>query len=675
MSINLLRRIGASGVLLLLVISTFAQNSGFDVSRMDTSVEACTNFYQYTNGNWLKKAEIPAAFSSWGTWDILITRTRENSRDLLEAAMKNKQAAKGSSEQLIGDYYAACMDEAAIEKAGIKPLKPFFKSIDKIKDARDLQAVIADFHRAGIPSLFQFVAYLDEENSSINIANAYQAGLTLPNREYYTKDDAKSKEIREKYVANTARIFELVGDTPAKAKANADTIMKIEMRLALASKTPVELREPQNYYNKMTVVKASELMPNFNWNDYAAKLGTPKFTEINLGEPDFFREVSKMLAEVSINDWKTYLRWNVVINFSDRLTKAIDDAQFDFYGKTLNGTTEQFPRWRRCTRNTANSLGEALGEQYVKKNFTPEAKKRMDDLITNLFAAYRERINKLDWMTDATRKQALEKLNMIQRKIGYPDKMRGYAGLIIDGKSFFNNTVSVNRFLTVRDLKDIGMPPDKTRWNTTASTVNAYYNSNYNDITFPAAILQPPFFDFKADDAINYGAIGAVIGHELTHGFDDSGSRYDGAGNLKMWWTPDDRKKFEEKADCVTKQFSGYEVEKDLFINGELTLGENLADLGGLSIAYDAFQKSMEGKPRPANINGFTPEQRFFLGWGQVWAENERPEYKRLLVQSDPHSIPEFRVNGPLSNMPQFAEAFACKVGDKMVSQKPCGVW
>jgi putative endopeptidase len=665
MSINLLRRIGASGVLLLLVVSTFAQNSGFDVSRMDTSIEACTNFYQYTNGNWLKKAEIPAAFSSWGTWDILVTRTRENSRDLLEAAMKNKQAAKGSSEQLIGDYYAACMDEAAIEKAGITPLKPFFKSIDRIKNVRDLQAVIADMHRTGVPSLFQFVAYLDEENSSINIANAYQAGLTLPNREYYTKDDAKSKEIREKYVANTARIFELVGDTPAQAKANADTIMKIEMRLALASKTPVELREPQNYYNKMTVAKASELMPNFNWNDYAAKLGTPKFTEINLGEPDFFKEVSKMLTEVSIADWKTYLRWNVVINFSDRLTKAIDDAQFDFYGKTLNGTTEQFPRWRRCTRNTANSLGEALGEQYVKKNFTADAKKRMDELITNLFAAYRERINKLDWMTDATRKQALEKLNMIQRKIGYPDKMRGYAGLSIDGKSFFNNTVSVNRFLTVRDLKDIGTPPDKTRWNTTASTVNAYYNSNYNDITFPAAILQPPFFDFKADDAINYGAIGAVIGHELTHGFDDSGSRYDGAGNLKMWWTPDDRKKFEEKADCVTKQFSGYEVEKDLFINGELTLGENLADLGGLSIAYDAFQKSMEGKPRPANINGFTPEQRFFLGWGQVWAEN----------QSDPHSIPEFRVNGPLSNMPQFAEAFACKVGDKMVSQKQCNVW
>jgi len=675
MSINLLRRIGASGVLLLLVVATFAQNSGFDVSRMDTSVEACTNFYQYTNGNWLKKAEIPAAFSSWGTWDILITRTRENSRDLLEAAMKNKQAAKGSSEQLIGDYYAACMDEAAIEKAGITPLKPFFKSIKKIKNARDLQAVIAEFHRTGVPSLFQFVAYLDEENSSINIANAYQAGLTLPNREYYTKDDAKSKEIREKYVANTARIFELVGDTPAQAKANADTIMKIEMRLALASKTPVELREPQNYYNKMTVAKASELMPNFNWNDYAAKLGTPKFTEINLGEPDFFKEVSKMMTEVSLADWKTYLRWNVVINFSDRLTKAIDDAQFDFYGKTLSGTTEQFPRWRRCTRNTANSLGEALGEQYVKKNFTADAKKRMDDLITNLFAAYRERINKLDWMTDATRKQALEKLNMIQRKIGYPEKMRGYAGLSIDGKSFFKNTVSVNRFLTVRDLKDIGMPPDKTRWNTTASTVNAYYNSNYNDITFPAAILQPPFFDFKADDAINYGAIGAVIGHELTHGFDDSGSRYDGAGNLKMWWTPDDRKKFEEKADCVTKQFSGYEVEKDLFINGELTLGENLADLGGLSIAYDAFKKSLEGKPRPANINGFTPEQRFFLGWGQVWSENDRPEYKRLLVQSDPHSISEFRVNGPLSNMPQFAEAFACKVGDKMVSQKQCNVW
>jgi putative endopeptidase len=673
--INLLRRIGASGVLLLLAISTFAQNSGFDISRMDTSVEACANFYQYTNGKWLKNTEIPAAFPSWGTWDILVTRTRENSRDLLEAATKNKQAAKGSSEQLIGDYYATCMDLDAIEKAGTKPLEPYFKQINAIKNAKDLQAQIAKLQRVGVGTLFQFAAYLDEANSSMNIANVYQNGLGLPNKDYYTNTDDKSKETREKYVAHVAKMFELLGDQPEQAKANADTIMKIEMRLALASNTPVELREPQNYYNKMSLADAKKIMPNFDWQAYAKNLGTPQFTEINLGEPNFFREADKMLTDVSVGDWKTYLRWNVVNSFAGRLTKAFDDEDFNFNGKVLNGTTEQMPRWRRCTRSTDNSLGEALGEQYVKKNFTPDMKKRMDELIDNLFASYREHISKLDWMSETTRKQAFAKLDMIQRKIGYPNKMRGYAGLSLDRKSYFDNQMRINEFVITRDLQDIGKAPDKMRWNTTAATVNAYYNSNYNDITFPAAILQPPFFDFKADDAINYGAIGAVIGHELTHGFDDSGSRYDGAGNLKMWWTDADRKQFEEKADCVTKQFSGYEVEKDLFINGGLTLGENLADLGGLSIAYDAFMKSLEGKPRPASIDGFTAEQRFFLGWGQVWSENERPEYKRLLVQSDPHSIPEFRVNGPLSNMPQFAQAFACKVGDKMVSQKPCKVW
>ena len=673
---NTLRKFGAGAVLLvLLAAAAAAQNSGFDISRVDESVEACTNFYQYTNGNWLKKAEIPAAFPSWGTWDILITRTRENSRDILDAAMKNQKAAKGSSEQLTGDYYAACMDLDAIEAAGTKPLDPYFKSIDRIKDAKGLQAEIAALHQVGFPALFSFFAYLDEKNSSMNIANAYQGGLSLPTSEYYTKTDDKSKEVRDKFLAHVARMFELLGDKPEVARTNAATIMRIEMRLAKASKTPVELREPDNYYHKISVAEADKLMPNFSWTTYAARLGTPKFADINVGQPDFFREAGRMMSEVPISDWKTYLRWNVLNNSAGRLPKRFDDQDFEFYGKTLNGTTEQQPRWRRCTRATDNSLGEALGEQYIKKHFTPEAKKRMDDLITNLFAAYRERMNKLDWMTDATRKQALEKLGAIQRKIGYPDKLRGYAGLKLGRKSYFDNQVRINRFLNARDLRDIGNPPDKTRWNTTAATVNAYYNSNYNDITFPAAILQPPFFDFKADDALNYGAIGAVIGHELTHGFDDSGSQYDASGNLKMWWTDDDRKKFEEKAGCVTTQFSGYEVEKDLFINGKLTLGENLADLGGLTIAYDAFQKSMEGKPRPAKIDGYTAEQRFFLGWGQVWAEKDRPEYARLLVQSDPHSIPVFRVNGPLSNMPQFAEAFSCKVGDKMVSQKQCKIW
>ena len=662
-------------LVLILSVSIFAQSSGFDITRMDTSVEACENFYKHANGNWLKKTEIPAAFPSWGTWDILITRNREKSRDILETLSKDTSLAKGSTGQLIGDFYASCMDESAIDAAGAKPLEPFFAQISKVKDVKTLRETLAMLHRSGSGPLFGFFGYLDEKDSSINIANVYQGGLSLPNSEYYTKTDEKSVELRTKFVVHVARMFSLLGEDDATARKNADTVMAFETRLAKASKNPVELREPENYYHKMTVAEADKLMPGFDWSAYAAKLGAPKFTSMNIGQPDFFAEAGKMLSNVPMNDWQTYLRWMAVNNFSPRMAKAFETADFDFFSKTLSGTTEQLPRWRRCARNTDNYLGEALGQEFVKTNYTPEAKKRMDELIDNLFAAYRVHIDKLDWMSAETRKAAHAKLNAIRRKIGYPEKPRGYTGLNIDRKSYFENSTAITAFATVRDLQDIGKAPDKARWGTTAAVVNAYYNSNYNDITFPAGILQPPFFDFKADDAINYGAIGVVIGHELTHGFDDSGSRYDGDGNLKMWWTDADRKQFEERADCVTTQFSGYEAEKDLFVNGKLTLGENLADLGGMSISYDAFKKSMEGKPRPANIDGMTPEQRFFLGWAQVWAEKDRPEYLRLIVQSDPHSPAEFRVNGPLSNMPEFAQAYACKLPSKMIRQKQCKIW
>ncbi|MEP7214082.1 MAG: M13 family metallopeptidase [Acidobacteriota bacterium] len=669
------RRLSAFLIVLLIASWSFSQSSGFDVSRMDKTADACNDFYQYVNGNWLKTTEIPAAFPSWGGFDILQTRNREVSRDILEAAMKNTKAAKGSDEQLIGDYYAACMDTAAIEKAGAAPLAPYLKEIDAIHDARSLTDVIAGLHRRGVPVLFAFGPYVDQKDSSMTIANAFQGGLSLPNRDYYTNTDEKSKEVREKFVAYAAQMFELLGDTPEQAKAHADTIMKMETRLALASKTPVEMRDPANYYTMLPVADADKSTPNFSWTNYSAKLGTPKFTKMNLAEPDFFKVAGKMIADVPINDWKTYLKWTVINSFAPRLSSKFDDANFNFYGKTLSGTPEQQPRWRRCTRAADGAVGEALGQEFVKRSFTPEAKARMDTLITNLFASYREHISKLDWMSDATREQAYAKLAAISRKIGYPEKLRGYKGLKIDRSSYLANTISADEFSTVRDLRDIGNPPDRTRWGMTTPTVNAYYNPSYNEIVFPAGILQPPFFDGKADDALNYGGIGMVIGHELTHGFDDQGSKYDAAGNLKMWWTDDDRKKFDEKANCVSTQFSGYEVDKDLFLNGKLTLGENLADLGGLAIAYDAFKKSMEGKPRPANIDGFTPEQRFFLGFAQAWSEKARPEYERLNVQSDSHSMPRFRVNGPLSMMPQFAEAFACEVDSKMVDKRQCRVW
>ncbi|HEX3101027.1 MAG TPA: M13 family metallopeptidase [Pyrinomonadaceae bacterium] len=671
---SIFNRAACAGVIFSFCLSAFAQ-SGFDLRRMDSSVDACDDFYRHANGGWLKTAEIPAAFPSWGTWDILGTHLREVSRDLLQDAMKDTGAAKGTSAQLIGDFYASCMDEAAIEAAGAKPLDPYFKRIDAIHDVESLKDEMAKLGRVGVQAAFAVQAYPDQKDSTTNIANAFQGGLSLPNSDYYTKTDAKSQELRDKFVAHLARMFGLLGDDAATAKANADTVMKLEMRFAKASKNPVELRDPANYYNLMTVAQADKLMPGFSWDKYGAALGTPKFTKISIGEPDFFKEAAKMINEVPLAEWKTYLRWNLINAAASNLSKKFDDANFDFFSKTLNGVTEQLPRWRRCTRDTDNSLGEALGEEFVKKNFSPAAKKRMDELIDNLFAAYREHINKVDWMSDATRKQALIKLEAIKRKIGYPSKLRGYAGLQIDRKSYFDNSVRIGEFLTVRNLKDIGTPLDPTRWGMTAATLNASYNPNFNDITFPAGILQPPFFDFKADDAVNYGSIGIVIGHEMTHGFDDQGSQYDAAGNLKMWWTADDKKKFDEKANCVTKQFNGYEVSPGLNINGELTLGENLADLGGMAIAYDAFKKAMEGKPRPANIDGMTPEQRFFLGWAQVWAEKDRPEYERLIVQSDPHSLSAFRVNGPLSNFPQFAEAYQCKTGSKMVRDDRCKVW
>lgn len=659
---------------LLLTGSIFAQSSAFDIGRMDPSIEACNNFYRYANGTWLKKTEIPAAFPSWGTWDILVTRNREKSREILETAMKEK-LAPGTSRQLIGDYYASCMDEAAIEAAGIKPLDPFFKEIDSIKDIAGLRNAIAMLHKAGSGPLFAFYSYLDDKDSTINIANVYQGGLGLPNSDYYIKTDEKSVELRGKYVAHVARMLGLVGEDAATAKAHADSVMAFETRLAKASTSPVDQRDPVKNYHKMTVADADKLTPGWNWSAYATKMGAPKFTAINIAQPDFIKETGKMMSDTPMAEWKTYLRWFAVNNFAPRLNKTLEKADFDFFSTTLSGTTEQIPRWRRCTRNTDNSLGEALGDEFVKTNFTPAAKKRMNELIDNLFAAYREHINKNEWMGEATRKEALNKLSAIRRKIGYPEKMRGYAGLKIDKGSYFENVSRLTEFLTTRELQDIGKAPDKSRWGTTAAVVNAYYNPNYNDITFPAGILQPPFFDFQADDAINYGAIGVVIGHELTHGFDDSGSQYDGDGNQKMWWTEPDRKQFEERANCVTEQFNGYEVEKDLFVNGKLTLGENIADLGGMAIAFDAFKKSMEGKPRPANIDGFSPEQRFFLGWAQVWAENDRPEYLRLIVQSDPHSPAEFRVNGPTANFPAFAEAYGCKTGTKMVRSKQCKIW
>lgn len=654
-------------------MTTLAQTKAFDTSRMDTSADACENFFDYANGTWVKNTPIPPAFSRWGTFNELNDNNQAVLREILDNAVKTK-SAKGSDAQLSGDLYASCMDEAAIEKADSKPLQPHFMRIAKIKTINELKTAIAEFHAMGAGMFFGFGGGADAKDSTKNIANANQGGLSLPNKEFYTKDDPKSKETREKFVQYMTNMFKLLGDSPDQAAANANTVMKIQNRLAMASKAPVELRDPDKRYNKMSVADANKLTPNFSWNDYFKVRGVPAINDLNIGMPDFFKEFDKMLTDTNVEDLKTYMRFMIVNGSAARLSKRFVDENFDFYSRYLSGTKEQQPRWKRCVAFVDGSVGEALGMEYVKKTFTPQAQKRMDELITNVFAAFRERIDKLAWMSAETKKEAHKKLNAFRRKIGYPEKLQGYKGLKVDRKSYFDNGMRLAKFAIGKNISEINTPVDKSRWGMSPPTVNAYYSPAFNEIVFPAGILQPPFFNANADDAINYGAIGAVIGHEISHGFDDSGSKFDADGNVKMWWTADDRKKFEDRANCVVEQFNGYEVQPGLNINGRLALGENIGDLGGLAVAFDAFKKSPQGKSSE-KIDGFTPEQRFFLGWAQVWAIKFTPEAMRQQILTGPHSPGPWRVIGPLSNMSQFANAFGCKAGNKMVRTKPCEIW
>jgi putative endopeptidase len=641
---------------------------------MDRSADACDDFFQFANGTWVKNTEIPPSQSRWGSFSILAESNRDVLHDILENAAKQK-AARGSNTQLIGDFYASCMNEAAIESAGTKPIDVYMKKIAAIRTADDAKRQIALMHKAGIPALFRFNGGPDAKNSNIVIVNSGQAGLSLPNRDYYTKEDAKSVEIRGKFVDYMTNMFKLVGESPESAAANAKTVMEIQTRLAKASTAPADLRDPDKNYNKIALTEAQAVIPNFSLTDYMKTRGMPAVAEINFSQPNFFREVNSMLTDIPVENWKAYLRWMVVNSLANALPKAFVDENFNFQGRVLAGTKEQLPRWKRCVQATDGSLGEALGAEYVKLKFTPDSKARMDTMITNLFTAMRSHIRGLKWMSDETKLKAIAKLDAYKRKIGYNEHPRGYKGLKIDRESFAGNALRSNEFQVARNVADIGKATDKTRWGMTPPTVNASYNSVYNDITFPAGILQPPFFNLQADDAINYGGIGAVIGHEISHGFDDSGSKFGPDGNLQSWWTAEDRQKFEERAACVVEQFNGYEVQPGLNINGRLTLGENIGDLGGLAIAYTALMDSMKAKSAPAKIDGFTAEQRFFLGWAQVWAAKSTPEAERLQVLGDPHSAARWRVNGPMSNMPEFAQAWGCKAPSKMVREKFCEIW
>jgi putative endopeptidase len=671
---QIFRFLATLSILTSICISVIAQGKGFDTARMDQSTDACMDFFQYANGSWLRSTEIPASESRWGTFNMLADSNNAILKDLLETAAKTRSSS-GTDEQMIGNFYATCIDEAAIEKAGTEPFKPFLANIDKIKSAEDLQRMIAWLHDQGFPAVFGFGAGPDLKDSNAVIISAGQGGITLPNRDYYTNTDAKSVETRAKFVEYMTNMFKLLGDDAQRASADAEKVLEIQTRLATASLTPVERRNPDNNYNKLSSTAAQELTPNFSWSSYYAERGVQSQPDVNIAPPKFFREVNAMLKDVSLDDWKTYLRWMVLNSAAPSMPKAFADENFNFFGKFLSGQKERQPRWKTCVQATDGALGEALGMAYAKRAFTPAAKARMNVLIDNLMAAMKGRIDGLEWMSPETKKQAQAKLSTFKRKIGYPDVLRGYKGLSIRRDSYARNLIRANRFQIRRNFQDLGKPRDKTRMGMTPPTVNASYNSVNNDITFPAGILQPPFFNFEADDAINYGAIGGVIGHEITHGFDDSGSRFDADGNLKMWWTAEDRSKFEERAACVVNQFNSYEVQPGLFINGKLTLGENIGDFAGLTVAYDAYMRSLNGKAMPANIDGFTPEQRFFLGWAQVWAGKYRPEAERQQVLGNPHSLPRWRVNGPLANMPQFAQAFGCKAGQTMVRQNACSIW
>jgi putative endopeptidase len=664
-------------LLALGVATVFGQTGhGYDLASLDKNTSACADFYQYANGGWLAANAIPPAYSSWGIANVLNEKNRDVLHQILEESAKNTSARKGSSEQKVGDYYATCMDETKIEAEGSKPLQPELDLIAKIGDQAALQKEIAHLHSYGIGVAFVSGSTQDYKNSKEVTAEIFQGGLGLPDRDYYTKTDDRSKMLRDEYLKHVAKMFELLGDDADKAASEAQTVMKLESSLAAASKTRVELRDPEKLYHRMPMAQVRDLAPTFDWPAYFQRIGVAQKPDVNVATPEYFKVMDQQLTSTPIADWQTYLRWHLLNNTASGLSAKFVDEDFRFKGTVLSGAKENLPRWKRCVSGTDRVLGEALGEIYVQRAFPPTAKARALEMVRNLEAALKSDISTLSWMGEATRKQAIVKLDAFLNKIGYPDKWRDYSALSIDRSSYISNRLRAAQFGERRDLAKIGQPVDRMEWGMSPPTVNAYYNPQINEIVFPAGILQPPFFDADAEDAFNYGGMGSVIGHEMTHGFDDQGRQFDSTGNLANWWSESDLKAFTAKAQCVIDQFSGFEVEKGLNENGKLVVGESIADLGGLVVAYAAFQKSQEGKT-PKIVDGFTPEQRFFLGYARGWATNMRPELARLLVNTDPHPLPKFRVNGPLSNMPQFAAAFKCKAGDVMVrpDNDRCVIW
>jgi putative endopeptidase len=639
-----------------------------DPVNMNPAVKACDNFYQYANGGWIAANPVPADKSRWGAFEQLADHNRDVLKSILDEVSARHDWPAGSIEQKVADFYASGMDSAAIEKAGTAPLQDSFAKVDAVKSAKDLAVVLGQLRAGGAgAAAFNFGVAQDPKESTRYIGSLSQGGLGLPDRDYYLKEDAKSKDLRAKYVAHVAKMLELSGDAPDAAAAGAAAVMDLETKLARASLTRVENRDPQKTYHKMTLAELQALSPGFDWAAYFAQVGVAPVPPLNVRQPEFFRAFAETANAVPPAQWRTYLRWHLVRNMADALPKAFQDESFAFNGQVLNGVPQQEARWMRVQAATDRTLGEALGQLYVRRAFSPQAKAKMVEMVANLRAALQERIEALPWMGAATKAQALRKLAAFGVKVGYPDTWRDYSTLRITRDSYAANLLRAQRFESARNLAKLGHPIDRGEWGMTTPTVNAYYSPTMNEIVFPAGILQPPFFDPNADDAVNYGGIGAVIGHEMGHGFDDSGSQYDGEGNLRDWWTEADRAAYKARTDLLVRQFDAYEALPGEHVNGRLTLGENIGDLGGLTVAYVALQKDLAAKGRPAAIDGFTPEQRFFLNWAQVWRQTVRDEAQRVRLATDPHSPGPFRTNGPVSNMPAFFSAFGCAPGSPMV--------
>ncbi len=653
-----------------------ADTGGVDLASLDKTCKPCEDFYHYASGLWLAKNPVPAAYPAWNRFSELAESNREHLHQILESAAANSKVSPGSNEQKIGDFYASCMDEKQINADGVKPLEPEFARIAAIRNAGEVQAEVARLQGMGVGALFEFGSTQDAKNSSQVIGGADQGGLGLPDRDYYTKTDDKSKQIRQQYLEHIAKMFVLAGDDAARASAEAKSVLELETKLADASLTRVERRDPEKTYHKMNRAQLRTLTPNWSWENYFQQIGDARIDAVDVAAPKFFQAVNRQLQDTPVEAWKTYLRWHLLNTAAPWLSQPFVDEDFNFKGRTLMGTKELLPRWKRCVRATDHQLGEALGQIYVRKYFPPRAKARALQMVSQLIATLRDDLRTLPWMGPATRKQALAKLSALTRKIGYPDKWRDYSAYTVDRGSYALNQIRGAQFEFRRDLNKIGKPVDRTEWSMTPPTVNAYYNPEMNEIVFPAGILQPPFFDPNADDASNFGAMGAVIGHEMTHGFDDEGRKFDAQGNLRDWWTAQDTKNFNQRAQCIEKQFDGYQVQDGIHENGKLVVGESIADLGGLKIAYRALQKSLQGKKTPL-IGGFTPDQRFFLAYAQIWAANDRPEFERLIVNTDPHPLARFRAIAAPSNMPAFAQAFGCKQGDPMArpSAMRCQIW